>query len=102
LREKVVYDENGQLRTGTLMDYLVPTAAEIPEIEVVHLSTPSTLPGGYRGGGESGTVGAPAAIANAVANALGPQAGVLDELPVAPERVLRLWRGEPDGGPSER
>jgi carbon-monoxide dehydrogenase large subunit len=72
------------------MDYLLPLAGDIPRIEVVHEAVPSTLPGGYRGLGESGTVGAPAAIANAVADALGSETAILDELPVTPDRVLRL------------
>jgi carbon-monoxide dehydrogenase large subunit len=89
LYEEVIYDETGQLLSGSLMDYLVPTADNVPEIEVVHLSTPTSLPGGYRGAGESGTVGAPAAIANAVADALESEAGAVDHIPITPARVLR-------------
>src|SRR5207247_3286306 len=61
LLEEIVYDDDGQLLTGSLVDYLVPTAAEVPAIEVVHLERPSpTTLGGFKGLGEGGTIGAPA------------------------------------------
>ena len=68
LYEEIVYDDDGQLHTASLVDYLVPSACEIPAIDVVHLETlsPTTL-GGFRGMGEGGTIGAPAAVANAIA-----------------------------------
>ena len=102
LLEEVVYDESGQPITASLMDYLIPSATDVPAVTVVHLERPSpTTLGGYKGVGEGGTIGAPAAIANAVADALaraapGPEASAgtarLDvcELPLTPERVLRL------------
>jgi carbon-monoxide dehydrogenase large subunit len=91
LYEEVVYDGEGQIHTASLVDYLVPTACEIPHMDVVHLETvsPTTL-GGFRGMGEGGTIGAPAAIANAVADALAPLGIGIDELPVTPERLFRL------------
>ena len=91
LYEEVVHDESGQILTGSFVDYIVPSAAEIPEIEAVHLETesPSTL-GGYRGMGEGGTIGAPAAVANAVANALAALDIQINELPITPERLFRL------------
>jgi len=94
LLEEVVYDEAGQLLTGTLMDYLIPAASELPTIETHHLETPSpTTLGGFRGMGEGGTIGAPAAIANAVADALAPLGIEVGELPITPERLLRLlWK----------
>ncbi len=86
-----MYGEDGQLLTGSLMDYLVPTAAEVPAIEVVHLERPSpTTLGGFKGVGEGGTIGAPAAIANAIADALAPLGVEITELPVTPERLFRL------------
>jgi carbon-monoxide dehydrogenase large subunit len=89
LLEEVVYDEAGQLLTGSLMEYLVPGASEIPAIEVHHVETPSpTALGGFRGMGEGGTIGAPAAIANAVADALSPLGIELNELPITPERAF--------------
>ena len=91
LYEEVVYDENGQLLTGSLMDYLVPTAAELLPIEVHHVETPSpSTVGGFRGMGEGGTIGAPAAIANAVSDALTPLGIEINELPITPSRLFRL------------
>jgi carbon-monoxide dehydrogenase large subunit len=73
------------------MDYLVPTASEIPPIEVVHLDHPSpTTLGGFKGVGEGGTIGAPAAVANAIADALAPFGVEINELPVTPDRLFRL------------
>jgi len=91
LLEEIVYDGDGQLLTGSLMDYLVPTAAELPPVEVVHLERPSpTTLGGFKGVGEGGTIGAPAAVANAIADALQPLGIELSELPVTPDRLFRL------------
>jgi len=91
LYEEIIYDDEGQLHTASLVDYLVPAASEIPPMQVVHLETesPTTL-GGFRGMGEGGTIGAPAAIANAIADALSPLGIEIDELPVTPERLYRL------------
>ncbi|MEA2878112.1 MAG: aerobic carbon-monoxide dehydrogenase large subunit [Hyphomicrobiales bacterium] len=91
LYEEVVYDNEGQLHTASLVDYLVPAASEMPSMQVVHLDTvsPTTL-GGFRGMGEGGTIGAPAAIANALSDALSPLGIEIDELPVTPERLFRL------------
>ena len=100
LYEEVVHDENGQILTGSFVDYIVPSATEIPEMEAVHLETesPSTL-GGYRGMGEGGTIGAPAAVANAVADALAALDIQINELPITPERLFRLIHNI---NPSER
>ena len=94
LFEEIVYDAEGQLLTASLVDYLIPSAPEIPMIETVHVESesPSTV-GGYRGMGEGGTIGAPAAIANAVADALAPLGIEILELPVTPERLFRLLEG---------
>src|SRR6202034_1217529 len=91
LYEEVVYDAAGQINTASLVDYLVPSACEIPPMQVVHLesSSPTTL-GGFRGMGEGGTIGAPAAVANALADALSPLGIEINELPVTPERLFRL------------
>jgi carbon-monoxide dehydrogenase large subunit len=91
LYEEVIYDDHGQLQTGSLADYVIPAASEIPPMQVVHLETasPTTL-GGFRGMGEGGTIGAPATIANAVADALAPLGVCIDELPVTPERLFRI------------
>jgi carbon-monoxide dehydrogenase large subunit len=86
LLEQVVYDEGGQPLTASLMDYLVPTASEIPAVEVVHLERPSpTTLGGFKGVGEGGTIGAPAAVAVAVADALAGRGIEVSELPISAE-----------------
>jgi carbon-monoxide dehydrogenase large subunit len=88
LYEAVAYDERGEVLTGSLADYLVPTAAEIPRIDVSHFEIASPQhPWGVRGTGESGTVGAVAAVANAVADAVGVP---LNELPLTPELVASV------------
>ena len=91
LHEEIVYDEQGQNLTASLMDYLVPSAVEIPPVEVIHIdSEAASNLGGFRGLGEGGTIGAPAAIANAVADALAPLGLEIHELPITPERLFRL------------
>src|SRR6266478_151156 len=73
LYEEMVYDEQGQLLTGSLMDYLIPTAMEVPPLETVHLEFPSPRnPLGMKGLGEGGAISPPAAIANAIEDALEP------------------------------
>ena len=88
LGERLVYDDMGQLVTGTLMDYPVPVASALPSFTIGHLETPSPhTPGGVKGMGEGGTVGAPAAIANAVADALRPLGVSVTRLPILPEAL---------------
>jgi aerobic carbon-monoxide dehydrogenase large subunit len=91
LYEHCLYDENGQLLNGNMMDYLVPMAGEMPDIDIGHVVTPtadSEL--GAKGAGEAGTAGAPACIMNAINDALRPLgAAPLVEMPFTPERVLR-------------
>jgi aerobic carbon-monoxide dehydrogenase large subunit len=93
LLEEVVHDDRGQLLTASLMDYLVPTATEVPRVEVRHLGrpSPSTL-GGFKGVGEGGTIGAPAAIANAVSDALTSLGIEIIELPISPARLFERLR----------
>jgi aerobic carbon-monoxide dehydrogenase large subunit len=91
LLEEMVYDETGQLLTGTLMDYLVPTAMELPPIETVHLEYPSPRnPLGIKGIGEGGAISPPAAIANAVEDALAPFGARITRTPLGPATVERL------------
>ncbi|GAA4782866.1 xanthine dehydrogenase family protein molybdopterin-binding subunit [Actinomycetospora chlora] len=85
--EHLVYDDAGNLSTGTLLDYLMPTAAEIPELRIGHVSTPAANPTGVRGVGEGGTLAPNAVVAGAVADALGIE---IDDLPVTPSRVWEL------------
>jgi aerobic carbon-monoxide dehydrogenase large subunit len=90
LGERLVYDESGQLLTGTLMDYALPTAAMLPAFTIGHLETPSPLtPGGFKGMGEGGTIGAPAAIANAVADAVKPLGVAVTMLPILSADLVR-------------
>jgi aerobic carbon-monoxide dehydrogenase large subunit len=89
LYEELLYDEDGQLLTATLMDYLVPTAAEIPSIEIHHLETPCAYTEtGAKGMGEGGTIGAPAAVANAVADAVAHMGIEIDRIPITPAWLL--------------
>jgi carbon-monoxide dehydrogenase large subunit len=96
LYERLVYDSGGQPLVTSFMDYLMPTAAELPPIEALalELSTPGSPlanPLGVKGAGEAGIVGIGAAVANAVADALGSES-IVAELPITPERVLNLMR----------
>ncbi len=97
LYEEVVYDEDENILTASLMDYLPPTAAEIPDIEIRHLETitDATITGA-KGLGEGGTIGAPAAILNAVSDALAHLDLAVDELPATPDRVRALIRSRED------
>ncbi|HEY7039361.1 MAG TPA: xanthine dehydrogenase family protein molybdopterin-binding subunit [Methylomirabilota bacterium] len=91
LLEEMVYDEQAQLLTGTFMDYLVPTAMEVPAIETVHLEYPSPRnPLGIKGIGEGGAISPPAAIANAVEDALAPWGVRVTRTPLGPSVVLGL------------
>ena len=90
LLECVVYDDGGQLLTATLMDYALPRADDLPLLEIGHLETPSPLtPGGVKGMGEGGTIGAPAAIANAVADAVRHLGVRITTLPIRPDSLLQ-------------
>ncbi len=91
LLEEIVYDPASQPLTASLMDYVIPTASEMPPIGIQHIErpSPSTL-GGFKGVGEGGTIGAPAAIANAVADALAPLGVEISELPITPDRLFHL------------
>jgi carbon-monoxide dehydrogenase large subunit len=91
LLEQLVYDDTGQLLSQTMMEYLVPSAQEIPSIEVHHLATPSpyTL-GGIKGTGEGGAIGPMAALGNAVTDALTPLGVAVHSLPLTPDRVLAM------------
>lgn len=89
--EEIVYDENGQLLTTNLMDYLTPGPAEIPEMWLEHVVSPSPFnPLGIKGMGESAIVGSPVAVANAVANALRHFRIKITETPIKQERLWRL------------
>jgi carbon-monoxide dehydrogenase large subunit len=90
LWEGVVYDDNGQLLTGSLMDYATPHAEQFPEFELDSTVTPSPhTPHGAKGVGEAGTTGAPPALVNAVLDALRPLGVTELDMPLRPERVWR-------------
>lgn len=90
LLEALRYDENGQLITTTLVDYMLPVTTDVPNMKIVHLETPSESSGGFKGMGEGSLIAAPAAVANAVSDAMEPFGVFVSELPVTPEMV-REW-----------
>jgi carbon-monoxide dehydrogenase large subunit len=90
LCEAIVYDANGQLLSGSLIDYALPTAIDIPAIRIIHQHSPSPLnPLGVKGVGEGGAVAPPAAIANAVCDALAPFGVEVNSTPIKPEQLAR-------------
>ena len=96
LSEAMRYDESGQPMTGTLMDYLVSTAADAPDITVLHEEnwSPDTA-GGFKGVGEGGVIGALPAAANAIADALAPFGARINRLPLLPSAVIALMKASP-------
>lgn len=91
LFEELVYDEQGQLLTASLLDYPLPTSLDLPSIEISHLVSPSILnPLGVKGVGEGGAIGAHAAVANAVADAIGHTGARVRETPLRPAVVWKL------------
>jgi carbon-monoxide dehydrogenase large subunit len=106
LYEEMAYDDDGNPLATTFLDYLLPTAVEVPDIEHGHIETPSAALGGYKGMGEGGAIASPAAVANAVNDALAGLGAVAEEFPITPVRVLAAidaaaWRSvTPTGGSS--
>ena len=91
LYEEWAYDENGQCLTASFQDYLVPTAMEVPMVDIGHVETPSPLTAlGSKGAGESSTMSVPVAIANAIADALAPLGVAINELPLSPNKIWHL------------
>jgi aerobic carbon-monoxide dehydrogenase large subunit len=96
LLEEAVYDDEGNLSTGSMLSYLVPSAAELPNFEVERTENPSpTNPMGVKGVGETGTIASTAAVMNAVVDALSPYGATDVEMPAKPEHV---WRAIQEGG----
>jgi carbon-monoxide dehydrogenase large subunit len=94
LLERVCFDAEGQPVSTTLMDYLAPTAAEMCPVDIVHLATPSRFSEtGAKGMGEGGTIGAPAAVLNAVNDALSGTGVRFDHIPVLPHEVSAALNG---------
>ena len=103
LLEEIVYDESGGILTANLADYMPPTAREMPPIELHHRETPSTTSiTKAKGLGEGGSIGAPAAVINAINDALTPFNVQIDEMPATPQRIRAALRSSslpsPQGG----
>jgi carbon-monoxide dehydrogenase large subunit len=98
LFEEAIYDEDGNLVTGTFVDYLVPSAADVPSITTDRTETPATTnPLGVKGVGEAGTIASTPAVVNAVVDALRPY-GVNDvRMPCSPQRVWEALNGARGG-----
>ncbi|HET7191767.1 MAG TPA: xanthine dehydrogenase family protein molybdopterin-binding subunit [Pseudolabrys sp.] len=93
LLEEIIYDDNGGILTATLADYLPPTAHEMPPIELHHIETPSQNSiTKAKGLGEGGAIGAPAAVINAINDALSPFGVEIDEMPATPQRIRAALR----------
>lgn len=93
LYEKLEYDDSGQLRNASFMDFLIPYATEVPRVELHHLETPSPLnPLGIKGVGEAGTIPVAALTASAVSDALAPFGVEITEAPILPDALFRLLR----------
>ncbi len=96
LYERLVYDERGQLRNASFMDFLIPYATEVPSIDIDHLETPSPLnPLGIKGAGEAGVIPGSAAIASAIEDAVGI---TIDAMPIGPSELHALREGRSGGG----
>jgi carbon-monoxide dehydrogenase large subunit len=92
--EQLVFDEGGQLMNASFMDYLLPTATDVPAIETEHLCTPSPLnPLGIKGVGEAGAIPVAALFAQAIEDALGDEAPEILEMPLSPDRLFALMQG---------
>jgi carbon-monoxide dehydrogenase large subunit len=93
LYEECLYDSSGLLCNGSMADYLVPMTGEMPDIEVAHVETPTRSSAlGAKGAGEAGTAGAPAAVMNAINDALSPFGARMTSQPFTPEKILRALR----------
>lgn len=90
LLEECLYDDEGLMRNASLADYLVPMSAEMPDIAVAHVETPTRSSQlGAKGAGEAGTAGAPAAVMNAINDALAPLGAQVWSQPITPQKILR-------------
>jgi aerobic carbon-monoxide dehydrogenase large subunit len=90
LMEQIVYDEDGQMLNANLLDYLMPMALDVPNIDIIHIETPSIDSlGGFKGVGEGGVIGAVPAVTNAVADALAKTGANINRIPLRPSYLLR-------------
>ena len=93
LYEHNVYDDDGNPLASTFMDYLLPTVHEIPTIDTFHIESPAATVGGYKGVGEGGAIAAPAAVFNAIADALAQHGVIVTDQPLDPDTIIRAIRG---------
>lgn len=99
LYEELIYDEQGNLLTTSLADYLAPTIREIPTIEILHLQTvTASSVTKAKGVGEGGSIGAPAAVLNAIADALSPFGVMINDMPASPQRIRDLLHAAKEAG----
>ena len=100
LMEHMIYDESGQPQTTNYGEYLLPTAPGLPEIEILHVETPTPLnPLGVKGAGESGTIPAVAVIASAIEDALSPFGVTINDIPITPMRLVEMINRAGGGAP---
>ena len=90
LLEKLAYDDAGNPQASTFVDYLLPTATEVPLIEFGHVEIPGPGVGGYKGAGEGGAIGSPPAVINAINDALAPLGVTVTQLPATPAAIVEL------------
>lgn len=90
LMENLVYDDDGNPLATTFVDYLLPTATEVPPIEYGHIEIPGPGPGGYKGVGEGGAIGSTPAVINAINDALAPLGVTVTQLPASPAAIVSL------------
>ncbi len=102
LLEQFIYDDDGNPMTTTFMDYLLPTAQEVPALEYGHIETPSQHEGGWKGMGEGGAIGAPAAVINAVNDALSPFGVEMTAQPLTPAALVAAIEQAAETQPSVR
>lgn len=93
LLEHLAYDDAGNPVASTFVDYLLPTATEVPPIEFGHVEIPGTGVGGYKGAGEGGAIGSPPAVINAINDALAPLGVTVTQLPASPAAIVALLEG---------
>ena len=94
LLEHLAYDDAGNPVASTFVDYLLPTATEVPPIEFGHVEIPGTGVGGYKGAGEGGAIGSPPAVINAINDALAPLGVTVTQLPASPAAIVALLEGK--------
>ena len=90
LLEEMAFDENGNPKTATFKDYLLPAISDVPEVEFVHASTPSKSVGGFRGVGEGGAIIGPPTLINAIGDALAPFGELSFDLPLTPSKIMSI------------